>query len=74
MMITYTRDSLSSAQGEVSVVKELLKLCVGRSEYTLPALLLGAFEKLSLSAEHPTALKMKGMCDELRRELQVVTL
>nr|CAH0104196.1 unnamed protein product [Daphnia galeata] len=57
-------------KGQVSVGLELLKFCVGQSNYTLPGILMGLFEKFSLPSTHPTAVKMLAMCDELRRDIQ----
>lgn len=50
---------------------EILKCLVGKSEYTLPGLVLGFMEKFSLPPTHPTSARMIAMCDELARELQV---
>ncbi|XP_032781058.1 fatty-acid amide hydrolase 2 [Daphnia magna] len=61
---------LAMRQGEISIGTELLKFCVGQSDYTLPGLAMGFLEKFSLSSTHPTSVKMMAMCDELRRELQ----
>jgi hypothetical protein len=33
---------------------------------------MGLFEKFSLPSTHPTAVKMLAMCDELRRDIQVI--
>ncbi|XP_046437078.1 fatty-acid amide hydrolase 2-like [Daphnia pulex] len=61
---------LAMRQGQVSVGLELLKFCVGQSDYTLPGLFMGFLEKFSLPSTHPTSVKMLAMCDELRREIQ----
>jgi hypothetical protein len=62
---------LALRQGQINAGWELLKLCVGRSEHTFAALLLGMFEKFTLPPSHPAVIKLISMCDELLREIQV---
>ena len=64
---------LTLRQGQINAGWELLKLCVGRSEHTFAALLLGVFEKFTLPPSHPAVIKLISMCDELLREIQVCT-
>ena len=58
-------------KGQISLIAEFLKYCIGQCEHTLYALAMGLLEKLCPSSTHPMSVKMTKMCDELQKELQV---
>ncbi|XP_046652428.1 fatty-acid amide hydrolase 2-like [Daphnia pulicaria] len=61
---------LAMGKGQISLIAEFLKYCVGQCEHTLFALAMGLLEKLCPPSTHPLSVKMIEMCDELKKELQ----
>lgn len=61
-------------KGQISLIAEFLKYCVGQCEHTLFALAMGLLEKLCPPSTHPLSVKMMEMCDELKKELQVIPI
>ncbi|KAK4023061.1 hypothetical protein OUZ56_008496 [Daphnia magna] len=63
---------LAMRKGQISLVVEFLKFCIGKCDHTLYALAMGFLEKLCPPSSHPLSVKMSAMCDELRLQLQKV--
>ena len=58
-------------KGEISIIGELIKSCLGRSNHTFFSIFSALCDKYSLPSTHPAAVEVISMCDELNREIQV---